>query len=727
MSDREIYETIVMLKAKNQRVEEEKRQRRAEEMQQEEDDSMQQDEDATEVEEEDEDEDVSMQDEEDSQQDEGVSMPQDEEDSDEEDSEEEIIIDFLQQQQAIERLEESARQQQAMNYQWLVNQERLEGIVGQTTFLKYVQHCHESLRDAPKVDEPGAEGTTGDIPIPTTMVCPKRLEHWSGCDDEQARMWRRVCRFLEPGDGPIKKNFASSHAIREYAKILTRNPIQGHTDLEAYLHGTLHTPVNEILVQLCGIATARAAFDIQGDRINVVYGHEEDLQSRAPIRIEDSERQPPERGSFCIHDEYREIRGSARLLGEFKVPNKLTLEVLRAGLQPMDFYTTVVQNQVNLPTDAEKATYDATRLAGSAVVQIYNHMISSGLEYGYIATGEGLVLLRVPYDNPSTLFYRFCEPNNEVIPDDSGYLLPVTAVARVLCLYLMSCTSPPRSPDWCIKTRAGLHTWLTGFDYENYMQTPTPVLSDDPLGTPSPARRSSHGKGPMRQSLIQTRSQSTHARPLLGGASPNEARNRNRHPDSPMLSVPEQHPDSSSSAIPHPSRPFCTQRCLLSLKENKKLDDKCPNFALHQQGSGTAHHPTTAQGLVKLIKQEIEKCLDGIEPMGHAGSSGVPLKITCAKYGYTLVGKGTTCFLWPQLEREADVYEMLAPLQGYDVSVFLGKINMKQTYDLHGVGKIRHMLVMGWGGNHVDKEASWGFCMKTFGRGICFGMRSWVG
>ncbi|OJJ73101.1 hypothetical protein ASPBRDRAFT_121302, partial [Aspergillus brasiliensis CBS 101740] len=548
----------------NRRVEEEKRQRRAEEMQQEEDYSMQQDEDATEEEddnsmqqdrdateeeeEETEDEDVSMQDEEDSQEDEGVSMPQDEEDT--------------------------------MNYQWLVNQERLEGIVGQTTFLKYIQHCHESLRDAPKVDEPVAEGTTGDIPIPTTMVCPKRLEHWSGCDDEQARMWRRVCRFLEPGDGPIKRNFASSHAIREYAKILRRNSIQGHTDLEAYLHGSLHTPVNEILVQLCGIATARSAFDIQGDRISVVYGHEEHLQSRAPIRIEDSERQPPERVSFCIHDEYRETRGSARLLGEFKVPSKLTLEVLRAGLQPMDFYTTVVQNQVNLPTEAEKATYDATRLAGSAVVQIYNHMISSGLEYGYIATGEGLVLLRVPYDKPSTLFYRFCEPNNEVITDDSGYLLPVTAVARVLCLYLMSCTSPPRSPDWCIKTKANLPTWLTGFDYEHYMQTPTPVPSDDPLGTPSPARRSSHGKGPMRQSLIQTRSQSTHARPLLGGASPNEARNRNRNPDSPMLSVPEQHPESSTSAISPQNRPFCTQRCLLSLKENKKLDDKCPNFAL---------------------------------------------------------------------------------------------------------------------------------------------------
>ncbi|OJJ73100.1 hypothetical protein ASPBRDRAFT_120888 [Aspergillus brasiliensis CBS 101740] len=30
---------------------------------------------------------------------------------------------------------------------------------------------------------------------------------------------------------------------------------------------------------------------------------------------------------------------------------------------------------------------------------------------------------------------------------------------------------------------------------------------------------------------------------------------------------------------------------------------------------------------------------------------------------------------------------------------------MKQTYNLHGVGKIRHMLVMGWAGNHVDKEA----------------------
>ncbi|KAH8431854.1 uncharacterized protein LDX57_009505 [Aspergillus melleus] len=88
--------------------------------------------------------------------------------------------------------------------------------------------------------------------------------------------------------------------------------------------------------------------------------------------------------------------------------------------------------------------------------------------------------------------------------------------------------------------------------------------------------------------------------------------------------------------------------------------------------------------------------------MGTCGLSGAPFKVTCVRYGYTVVGKGTTCFLWRQLEREADVYRMLSPVQGSAVPVFLGKINMQKIYRLHGAGKIWHMLLMGWGGDTID-------------------------
>lgn len=41
----------------------------------------------------------------------------------------------------------------------------------------------------------------------------------------------------------------------------------------------------------------------------------------------------------------------------------------------------------------------------------------NGLEYSYVTNGIARVLLRVPYENPSTLYYFFCDPNRETEAD----------------------------------------------------------------------------------------------------------------------------------------------------------------------------------------------------------------------------------------------------------------------------------------------------------------------
>ena len=51
-----------------------------------------------------------------------------------------------------------------------------------------------------------------------------------------------------------------------------------------------------------------------------------------------------------------------------------------------------------------------------------------------------------------------------------------------------------------------------------------------------------------------------------------------------------------------------------------------------------------------------------------------------------------------KMSREAQVYQILRKAQGSAVPVFLGTIDLAKIYFLHGAGEIRHMLVMGWGG-----------------------------
>ncbi|KAL6229757.1 hypothetical protein BDW75DRAFT_245432 [Aspergillus navahoensis] len=143
---------------------------------------------------------------------------------------------------------------------------------------------------------------------------------------------------------------------------------------------------------------------------------------------------------------------------------------------------------------------------------------------------------------------------------------------------------------------------------------------------------------------------------------------------------------------------FCTQRCLLGLQTGGILDDCCPNVMLHRQSNDGLQHHTTSEGLVYSLKVQLDENIDRCIPLGGCGAYGAPFKLICATYGYTVIGKGTTSGLWKEVSREAQVYQLLRKVQGSAVPVFLGTIDLAKIYFLHGAGEIRHMLVMGWGG-----------------------------
>jgi serine/threonine protein kinase len=124
---------------------------------------------------------------------------------------------------------------------------------------------------------------------------------------------------------------------------------------------------------------------------------------------------------------------------------------------------------------------------------------------------------------------------------------------------------------------------------------------------------------------------------------------------------------------------------------------------LHCQSNNNRQHPTTSEGLVDSLKAQLDENIDRCTPLGSCGAYGAPFKLTCATYGYTVIGKGTTSGLWKEVSREAQVYQILRKAQGSAVPVFLGTIDLKKTYFLHGAGEIRHMLVMGWGGESTAK------------------------
>ncbi|PWY87473.1 hypothetical protein BO70DRAFT_360089 [Aspergillus heteromorphus CBS 117.55] len=591
-----------------------------------------------------------------------------------------------------------------------------------TTFEEFIQHCHNLLSKPLKAGNP-AQSTTGKIPSPTGKYCPVRLEPWTDCVFEQQRVYNSVHQYLHPFGREAPRLFSPCIVLEEYGQRFAARPITSEKDLEIYERFAVENHVFDIISALCKIPSAREEFGLED---GVWFDNHANALDEDPPDEANSKEQPARPDQFCIH----RVDGDTRALlttVEYKPPHKLSNENLRAGLRPMNFYHEIVESET-VPTDGpEKLRYNAARLAGSAIVQEYHVMIQEGLEYSYLTTGLGIVLLRVP-DDCSILYYYLCEPNFDV---ESGIEGPRTAIERVLCLCLMSFQSVYRDQSWRNAARSQLPTWETSFSYAR-SQIPSGELQQKPPEsdytspectsseiTSSEYQPSSPFKSPA--SLGRRPSTRSTCRAPAGvsrredSSEPDDdstpAAQRKRgfseiasSPPAPrsMPTTPKNPPQRYAGQSRSHSHEFCTQKCLLGLQRDDILDPQCPNVKLHRVALKTDRHPIRAAELVTLIKQQLDKNLDEYcTPLGQCGSYGAPFKVTCAAYGYTVVGKGTTSRLWHEVSQEADIYRILQSIQGSAVPVFLGLINLANIYFLHGAGEIRHMLLMSWGGKSL--------------------------
>ncbi|OJJ73102.1 hypothetical protein ASPBRDRAFT_670191 [Aspergillus brasiliensis CBS 101740] len=593
------------------------------------------------------------------------------------------------------RVEAEARIQAEERHRKLIESNR------NTTFLEFIRHCHESLSKSIIVG-PESQGTEGLSHEPTGMVCPDRFEHWAEFTRKQDDIYRSVCKFLEPTDNDNKRLFDPILGIEATGRLVEMNEMTCETDLQFHERLAVEHNVITIITELSKIPSAREYFCLGSKKINIV-SELASLKSSSTALCKKRDIPPfftSRHDSFCLL--YNPESRRAVLSGEYRPPHELSMKTLRKGLRTHNFYEEIINNPLIPAKGSHRVGYTTARVAGSAVVQEYDTMILLGLEYGFVSTGLGLVFLRVPYDDPGTLQFHICEPSLEVEQGgDGSFLRPTTTIARMLCLTLMGFRSKPRSADWSAQIKTTLKTWVSSFDSTVIGKEEEAPDRDDPSEKSVASPRD-------RKDAESTETKGTPHSQARGSESSN-INNREDPQDSGPDSAPGQKrrfEDTTSSASPAPEQ--CsklyrsTQKCLLGLRRRGKLDKNCPNFRLHQV-NGSTHHLTNTRGLAKLLKASIDECLDLAEPIGNCGLSGAPFKLTCARYGYTVIGKGTTCYLWPLLEREADVYQMLESVQGSSVPVYIGKINLRKMYFLLGAGKIRHMLLLGWGGETINK------------------------
>ncbi|RYC77038.1 hypothetical protein BFJ63_vAg20087, partial [Fusarium oxysporum f. sp. narcissi] len=131
-----------------------------------------------------------------------------------------------------------------------------------------------------------------------------------------------------------------------------------------------------------------------------------------------------------------------------------------------------------------------------------------------------------------------------------------------------------------------------------------------------------------------------------------------------------------------------------------------------------ACHPVSHGEWLALLQKQLERSLDeGITRLRQGGTRSVLFQVTLLAYGYTFLGKGTVRAFVSDLTHEAAVYNRLSPLQGRDVPVFLGAIDLRAMdkiyYFVHRVYVV-HITFLSWGGDSLaDALKTGGFTDKN--------------
>ncbi|KMU77536.1 hypothetical protein CISG_01294 [Coccidioides immitis RMSCC 3703] len=487
--------------------------------------------------------------------------------------------------------------------------ENAEALTKPTDLPTFLLKCHTLSLAINVVTDP-TQTTKGETANATRRYFPSQIIPWDGFIDEQACIWDR---FHQHPSFMLMSQFPSSHQL-DYV-LTTIRPITAEMDLRYYERDTVENQVQMVVNAVYMDDLLKQAFELAG---SVTFESHTNLgASKQSQPVEEGmqhlsidtnksttensgsrkgKQKPttdniPIRGQadrFCV---YRRGNGEdvPAIAIEYKAPHKLTCEEIATGLAQEIRPTQDVINK-----EEDSAEFYSKRLVTVVVTQLFSYMIGKGVQYGYICTGEVFVFLHIPKD-PSVVRYAICVPNLDVqVGHEEDFKL--TAVAQVVAFTLRALAAPPPPQEWHDAARE-LGIW--------------PVEYSEILAQTPPGKRLKGRKAP----LSAYRGKKSDLPPfhmILRSCRPTENRLGNRSPSPPAPDSPSPANRRSSTRGNQPvvqargqrvksqgqgrsggqgkktsmtmqikDRPYCSQECLLGLRDGGPLDPSCPNFQDH--------------------------------------------------------------------------------------------------------------------------------------------------
>ncbi|XWW94112.1 hypothetical protein V2A60_002054 [Cordyceps javanica] len=416
-------------------------------------------------------------------------------------------------------------------------------------------------------------------------------------------------------------------------------------------------------------------------------------------------------------------------------------------------------------TDVAGAVTQSTNIPGLifftyALAQTFHYMVTSALEFGYMAAGESVSFLRVPRDEPTTLLYytelfpQYCRaPTADDAADETTAAVDVKtlAIAGLCGLTLLALESPAVGPrevsiqlsqlaefpnlpsSLCEESAAALSP--TTSSASSSLDSGRQRRRDEASGDDDDVENGDDGSGRRGRTMAhRPRNPSPLKKPsTTPGQQPSDAATdddaNGEVSPAPRLAHSSQLargryglPSLPSPFDPmsfKPLRPYCTHLCLRGLMRGEDgVDHDCPNILLHLEaarrirGAATAdgvaghrghhRHPIGPAELTELVQQQllnnVEQDCECLLRRGLNGAIGCLFRLTVTGFGYTLVAKGVQSFHAHRLRHEDVIYRKLAAQQGVLIPVCLGVVTLRLPYPMTNGKLVTGMLLLSYAG-----------------------------
>ena len=614
-----------------------------------------------------------------------------------------------------ERVEqEQRREEQRKRY----DAEHAASLALKQTLRPFLEGCHGLSRQVKPVDDLSS-ATTGRVTNEIGRFYPQTILPWNDFPTQQKAMWKRF-----PRESPAWSSRAyPSKTNLDYLR--TRIEPIGSEDELRFLERLLVEDMVRALFDEFGKETQSDAVNHAVGRISFenqarFRGEEMTAAMKGMTVHGDVGRQPrnTRADQFCV---LRNHRGIARpvVVIEYKSPHKLTVREICIGLRGE------IRPEIDvMHREDDDFEFLCKYLMTAVLAQLFSYMIDKGVRYGYVSTGEVYVFMHIPAD-PQSVYYSVNIPRHD-FDEDVENQLERTAVSQVFAFIQQALSDEPPDQVWMTAARSQLKRWNIEYvdilkmipeterksrDHSIYKpgrwapsHRTSPVILRRPCsdGTDTAATRAEDSDtedpgedGDVNSPSTQRKTRSQ-TRDTLGAAPQKGKSKTSKRGDGGA----PRGTRSTGEAV-HGRRieaqPYCTHKCLLGLCQGRSLDRQCPNLAAH------GHSHIQPRTFLRLLRKQLAvdrgKYADCCALYVH-GSRGALLKVRLTSHGYTMVAKGVDRDTVGYLEHEKRVYARLEGVQGRNIPVCCGLIDLELPYIYDGTG-LTHLLIMSWAGRSL--------------------------